>query len=124
MQDEHEMIPVLASATSSLQLSQTLVLIDLVPCAAGCRGGGKVGILFLDFHFSTVHISSPSPGFLDSRWKQPGLWECGNLAARARFPRSCGKGGNPAFGFPGFPSLRHFHSALLGPVLNPLPSLS
>ena len=24
--------------------------------AAGCRGGGKVEILFLDFHFSTAHI--------------------------------------------------------------------
>src|SRR5712691_11282774 len=25
--------------------------------AAGCRGGGKVGILLLDFHFSTAHTS-------------------------------------------------------------------
>jgi hypothetical protein len=24
------------------------------PCAAGCRGGGKVEILGLDFHFSTA----------------------------------------------------------------------
>jgi len=28
---------------------------DPVPCAAGHRGGGKVGILLLDFHFSTAH---------------------------------------------------------------------
>src|ERR1051325_11195810 len=27
-----------------------------LPCAAGCRGGGKVEILLLDFHFSTAHI--------------------------------------------------------------------
>src|SRR5438093_5984507 len=43
--------------------------------------------------------------------KQPELWKCGNLAALARFPRSCGKGGKPALGFPGFPQLRHFHSS-------------
>src|ERR1700686_3144010 len=29
--------------------------------AAGCRGGGKVGILLLDFHFSSAH---PQSGFL------------------------------------------------------------
>src|SRR5260370_13017103 len=27
----------------------------LLPCAAGHRCGGKVGILLLDFHFSTAH---------------------------------------------------------------------
>jgi hypothetical protein len=28
------------------------------PSAAGILGGGKVGILLLDFHFSTAHSSS------------------------------------------------------------------
>src|ERR1700685_3876976 len=28
------------------------------PCAAGILGGGKVGILILDFHFSMAHSSS------------------------------------------------------------------
>jgi hypothetical protein len=28
------------------------------PCAAGILGGGKVGILVLDFHFSTAHSFS------------------------------------------------------------------
>src|SRR6202022_583432 len=43
---------------------------------------------------------------LDSQFdqKQQELWKCGNLAAPARFPRSCGKGGKPALGFPGFHS--------------------
>src|SRR3954451_21718961 len=30
------------------------------PCAAGILGGGKVGILSLDFHFSTAHRFSSS----------------------------------------------------------------
>jgi hypothetical protein len=47
------------------------------------EGGGKVGNLLLVFHFSTVSSSE--------------LWECGNLAGFARFPRSGGKRGNPAF---------------------------
>src|SRR5712692_7540307 len=39
------------------------------------------------------------------------LWECGNLAGLARFPRGGGKSGKPAFGFPLFPPPRHFHSS-------------
>src|ERR1700730_1096564 len=57
---------------------------------------GKVGNLGLVFHFS-------------SRGPHP-LWECGNLAGFARFPRGGGKSGKPAFGFPLFPRTRHFHS--------------
>jgi hypothetical protein len=38
------------------------------------------------------------------------LWECGNLALSARFPRDGGKRGKPVFGFPRFPRARHFHS--------------
>ena len=63
------------------------------------EGGGKVGNLLLVFHFSTV--------------ASPELWECGNLAGFARFPRSGGKRGNPGFGFPRFPPLRHFHSSFV-----------
>src|SRR5882724_11041320 len=44
---------------------------------------GKVGNLLLVFHFSTASSSE--------------LWECGNLAVLARFPRSCGKRGKPVF---------------------------
>lgn len=33
--------------------------------------------------------------------------------ALAGFPRGCGNGGKPAFGFPRFPQPRHFHSSLL-----------
>jgi len=46
-------------------------------------------------------LEGPSP---------PELWECGNLGF-ARFPRDCGKGGKPLFGFPCFPQSRHFHSS-------------
>src|ERR1035437_5401767 len=38
------------------------------------------------------------------------LWECGNLAPWARFPRGRGKRGKAAFAFPRFPWTRHFHS--------------
>src|SRR6202030_3670970 len=65
----------------------------------GIGGGGKVGNLLLVFHFSI-------------RLLPPELWECGNLAFFARFPRNGGKRGNPAFGFPRFPPFRHFHSSL------------
>jgi hypothetical protein len=119
MQDEHETIPVLASATSSFPLFQSLVLRARLPCAAGWRGGGKVGILSLDFLFPTAHTSSASSGSFCHRENPPEQWECGNLAATARFPRSGGKGGNPALGFPGFPSFRHFHCSLLAPLAAP-----
>src|ERR1035438_7929041 len=33
----------------------------------------------------------------------PALWECGNLAVWARFPRSWGRRGKPGFGFPRVP---------------------
>ncbi len=58
---------------------------------------GKVGNLGLVVHF-------PRRG-------PPELWECGNLAGLARFPRGGGKSGKPAFGFPLFPRTRHFHSS-------------
>ena len=38
------------------------------------------------------------------------LWECGNLAPFARFPRGGGKRGKAACAFPLFPRHRHFHS--------------
>src|SRR5258708_2198214 len=59
---------------------------------------GKVGNLILVFHFS--------------RRGPPELWECGNLAGLARFPRGGGKSGKPVFGFPLLPRTRHFHSSL------------
>ena len=58
------------------------------------------GPQFLFQSFDSGHTHEPSE-----------LWKCGSLAFCARFPRSCGKGGKPAFGFPGFPQLRHFHSS-------------
>ena len=58
---------------------------------------GKVENLISVFHFS--------------RRDPPELWECGNLAGLARFPRGGGKSGKPAFGFPLFPPPRHFHSS-------------
>src|SRR5882672_4147376 len=61
-------------------------------------GWGKVGNLFLVFHFPLV--------------AKPGRWECGNLAPLARFPRDGGKSGKAVFAFPLFPRARHFH----GPV--------
>src|SRR5258708_38045564 len=81
------------------------MLSSLLPQA--CRGGGKVGILVLDFHFSTAH------NFPILFWRA-GPLEIGNSR------RSCGnvgispalgeisKGlvervGKPAFGFPRFP---------------------
>src|SRR5450759_2179491 len=59
-----------------------------LPCAAGFRGCGKVGILVLDFHSSTV-LSFLFSGFLCVTEQPPELWKCGNLAAFARFPRNC-----------------------------------
>src|ERR1700694_2457709 len=38
----------------STQVSLILSFNDFLPCAAGFQGGGKVGILFSDFHFSTA----------------------------------------------------------------------
>src|SRR5260370_20289260 len=119
MQDEHENCGP-ASPIRSFLPSSRFVLNDLLPCAAGCcRGCGKVGIPTLDFHFSIAHASSLSPRFVRSMETQPELWKCGNLAAFARFPRSAGKGGNPVFGFPGFPPLRHFHCSLSLPAWSP-----
>ena len=70
-----------------------------LPCAAGFRGCGKVGILVLDFHFSTA-LSFLFSGFLCVTEQPPELWKWGNLAAFARFPRNCGSSGKPAVGFP------------------------
>jgi hypothetical protein len=45
---------------------------------------------------------------------------CGNVGISpvfARFPRSGGKSGNPGFGFPRFPPLRHFHSSFVQPTV-------
>src|SRR5450759_3040963 len=70
-----------------------------LPCAAGFRGCGKVGILVLDFHSSTA-LSFLISGFLCVTEQPPELWKCGNLAAFARFPRNCGSSGKPAVGFP------------------------
>ena len=39
-------------------LSSVLCKRPFFPCAAGILGGGKVGILRLDFHFSTAHSFS------------------------------------------------------------------
>jgi hypothetical protein len=63
----------------------------VVACAAG--ESGKPGFGFPLFH--AAHA---------------GLWECGNLAVWARFPRGGGKRGKAAFAFPRFPWPRHFHS--------------
>ena len=52
----------------------------------------------------------PAFGFPLFHGREAGLWECGNLAAFARFPSGGGKGGKAAFAFPGFPPPRHFHS--------------
>ena len=41
-----------------------------LPCAAGCRGCGKVGILPLDFHFPTARSSSASVVYKTERNKR------------------------------------------------------
>ena len=66
---------------------------------------GKVGNLILVFDFS--------------RRGPPELWECGNLAGLARFPRGGGKSGKPGFGFPLFPRTRHFHSSFAAELDSP-----
>jgi len=48
------------------------------------RGGGKVEILFSDFHFSSAPIESSwfwAFGFRVVEESSSELWECGNLAA-------------------------------------------
>ena len=52
----------------------------------------------------------PAFGFPLFHGREAGLWECGNLAFFARFPRGGGKRGKAAFAFPRFPRARHFHS--------------
>src|SRR5919109_4242060 len=52
----------------------------------------------------------PAFGFPLFHRREAGLWECGNLAFFARFPRDGGKSGKAAFAFPLFPRARHFHS--------------
>ena len=59
------------------------------------RRGGKVGILSLDFHFSTAVAVGAV-----------GMWESRLL----RFPRAVGNDGKPAFRFSSFSIVRHFHS--------------
>jgi hypothetical protein len=44
-------------------VSSVLCKRPFFPCAAGILGGGKVGILILDFHFSMAHSSSFVFGF-------------------------------------------------------------
>jgi hypothetical protein len=46
-----------------------------VPCAAGYRGGGKVEILFLDFHFSTAIVTIPRECGNRAFGDFQGLWE-------------------------------------------------
>ena len=55
----------------------------------------------------------PVFGFPLFHGREAGLWECGNLALFARFPRAGGKSGKAAFAFPRFPRARHFHSPRL-----------
>ena len=66
----------------------------------------------------------PECGFpLSHPPSSPELWECGNRAVfRRDFQGARGKGGKPAFGFPGFPQLRHFHSSLCRSVFVLVPS--
>jgi hypothetical protein len=47
----------------NLDVSSVLCKRPFFPCAAGILGGGKVGILILDFHFSMAHSSSSFFGF-------------------------------------------------------------
>jgi hypothetical protein len=54
------------------------------PCAAGILGGGKVGILILDFHFSTAHSSS---------WFWPAYLNW--LVVFGAFGAGCDSGGSP-----------------------------
>ena len=56
----------------------------------------------------------PAFGFPLSHDREAGLWECGNLAPSARFPRDGGRRGKAAFAFPRLPRARHFHSLRLG----------
>ena len=51
--------------------------------------------------------------FFGERESSSALWECGNLAVFARFPRGGGKSGKAGFAFPRFPRARHFHNACL-----------
>ena len=77
------------------------------PCAAGILGGGKVGILVLDFHFSTAHSFSSFLIFLAYKQQQTtGFFEgsarrghAGALRQRAQTPRwriSCNPASLPA----------------------------
>jgi len=58
----------------------------------------------------------PGFGFPLFHGREAGLWECGNLALLARFPRDGGKSGKAALAFPRFPPSRHFHSPFPSPV--------
>jgi hypothetical protein len=74
------------------------------------RGGGKVGNLILVFHFPIRRRRR----------------NCGNVGIAPSFGGiSKGlveRGGKPAFGFPGFPQPRHFHSSLCRSVFVLVPS--
>src|SRR6266542_3452451 len=103
--------------------------------AAGCRGGGKVGILVLDFHFSIAHTSRffPCLRFCLKQVSTAGaveMWK--SRLPSARFPRARGKSGKPAFWLSTLSTARHFHSSLSGgfwlgrrpPTHSPSPWLS
>src|SRR5712691_10370118 len=112
MQDEHEMIPVGAARPVPFKLwfEQSSSLRRRL---SGLWESGNPAFGFLLFHGPHFFLS---PRFLRPWYKPPELWECGNLAAFARFPRSGGKAGKPDFGFPGFPPRRHFHSSPLSSI--------
>lgn len=62
------------------------------------RVGGKVGILFLDFHFSIGFVVGAVA-----------MWE----SRLVRFPRARGHGGKTCFWFSSVSTARHFHRPLL-----------
>src|SRR6202161_604098 len=61
------------------------------PCAAGILGGGKVGILILDFHFPMAHSSSSFLVFsskIVNRFARICTGTPGNRAQRGARPKS------------------------------------
>ena len=54
-----------------------------------------MGILILDFHFSTAHrFLCLALGLVGEMKDSSELWKCGNLAPLARFPRAVGSVGS------------------------------
>ena len=94
----------------------------LVPCAAGHRGGGKVGILSLDFHFSRARRFSFAWPWVWWARRRTRRRSCGNVGISRRWRDFQGlwKGWEACLWLSTLSIARHFHSSVCRVGASPL----